>query len=96
MKWYTNECVDCGFSCLGRACPYYKVEHYACDECPFETNILYETPDNTLLCHDCAIEYVINHLNSFEIDTSVVDEDVTLEDLIDENLDKLLDKRKFD
>lgn len=41
MRYYTNECVDCGFPCLYESCPYYKVEHFRCDFCGEEDVRLY-------------------------------------------------------
>lgn len=46
-----SECVDCGFPCLYKLCPYYQVTRYYCDACKDETT-LYEF-DGRELCIDC-------------------------------------------
>jgi len=33
MLRYENECVSCGFPCMGNACPYRRVPYYYCDNC---------------------------------------------------------------
>lgn len=56
-KYYTNECVDCGFPCLYDGCPYYKVEHWKCDICgqtDEEIEVLEE--ENIHICKDCYNE----------------------------------------
>ena len=51
MIEYENECVNCGFSCMGIMCPHHRVPHFYCDECDEETDI-YEY-DGEQLCIDC-------------------------------------------
>ena len=51
MITVTNECVDCGFPCMGDACPYRNVKRYYCDRCKEETNTYHY--DGEHLCIDC-------------------------------------------
>lgn len=60
MRRTENDCVDCGLPCLGRACPYMKVEHFYCDECGDETQ-LYDF-DGQELCLEC-IETKLHKIN---------------------------------
>lgn len=54
MITYTNECVDCGKPCLGRACPNSHVAHFKCDGCGDEVgeDELFDYDDKAL-CIDC-------------------------------------------
>lgn len=54
MRYYTNECVDCGLPCIYESCPYYKVEHFQCDFCGEEEVVLYHY-DGYEICKDCLI-----------------------------------------
>ena len=51
MIRYENDCVDCGQTCLGIACPHRSVPHYYCDECDSETKTFYF--DDEELCIEC-------------------------------------------
>ena len=51
MKRTECECVDCGFSCLGHACPNYRVTRFYCDKCGEEKTLYYF--DDKELCIDC-------------------------------------------
>ena len=51
MKRTENECVGCGLSCLGDACPNHRVTRLYCDKCGEETT-LYRFDDEEL-CIDC-------------------------------------------
>lgn len=55
MKYYTNECVDCGFPCRHEACPNYKVEHFRCDFCEEEDVVLYHY-DGHEICENCLLK----------------------------------------
>ena len=55
-----NECVSCGFPCLGNSCPYRNVPHYYCDECGDETEIYHY--DGEQLCISC-IERRLDKVN---------------------------------
>lgn len=61
MIRYESECVSCGLPCLSKACPYYSVPHYYCDECGDETDI-YEY-DGEQLCISC-IEHRLDKVNN--------------------------------
>jgi len=54
LKITESDCVDCGLPCIGRACRYYEVTRYYCDNCKDETK-LYEF-DGQELCVDCIIK----------------------------------------
>lgn len=51
MKTTSDECVDCGLSCMGSRCPNKNVVRYYCDECG-EEEILYKYDDREL-CIKC-------------------------------------------
>lgn len=51
MIQYEDECVGCGFPCIGEGCHYKNVPHFYCDECGTEDEI-YEFEDEQL-CIDC-------------------------------------------
>lgn len=53
MKRTESECVDCGFPCMGNACPNYRVTRFYCDKCGQEET-LYHTEDGDL-CVDCIL-----------------------------------------
>ena len=53
MKRTESECVDCGFPCMGNACPNYSVTRFYCDKCGQEET-LYHTEDGDL-CVDCIL-----------------------------------------
>lgn len=55
MRYYTDECVDCGLPCIYEACPYYKVEHFVCDFCKDEDITLYDY-NGYEICADCLIK----------------------------------------
>ena len=55
MRYYTNECVDCGLSCLHEGCPYYNVENFKCDFCGEENITLYHYDDSEI-CGDCLLK----------------------------------------
>lgn len=57
MIEYENECVSCGFPCLGTACPYHSVPHYKCDECREETDIYHF--DSEELCLSCIANRLV-------------------------------------
>lgn len=57
MIKYENDCVDCGFPCMGNNCPYHNVLYYYCDICKDDTDILYEY-ENQQLCQDCLLKIV--------------------------------------
>ena len=54
MKYYSNDCCDCGLPCLYTGCPNYRVEHFECDFCQEETKLYnyfgYE------ICEDCLLK----------------------------------------
>lgn len=54
MKITESECVDCGFPCMGNACPYYRVTRYYCDKCGAEETLY--TTDEGDLCAECILE----------------------------------------
>ena len=54
MRYYTNECVDCGLPCLREACMHYKVEHIACDSCQEEKKLYYY--NGLEMCLDCILD----------------------------------------
>ena len=54
MRKTESGCVDCGFPCMGRACPYYEVTVFTCDECG-EEETLYEYEDKEL-CAECLLK----------------------------------------
>lgn len=51
MTRYTNECVQCGLTCMKDVCPYRNVPHLICDECDRERKLYHY--DNEELCIDC-------------------------------------------
>lgn len=54
MKRTESECVDCGFPCMGEACPYFRVTRYYCDECDEEATLYkYEGQE---LCAECLLK----------------------------------------
>lgn len=55
MTRIENDCVKCGFPCMGDSCKYRNVEHYYCDRCEYEADDLYEH-DGDELCLDCLLE----------------------------------------
>lgn len=60
MIKYENDCVSCGQSCIGSACPHCRVAHFYCDECEEETDIYHF--DGEELCIDC-IESRLDKVN---------------------------------
>ena len=54
MRYYENECVDCGLPCLHESCPYYNVEHIVCDICSKETKLYHY--DGQELCAECILQ----------------------------------------
>ena len=50
--YYKSDCVDCGFPCIGTACPYYCCMYLKCDNCNHTVDDLYEL-DNDDVCRDC-------------------------------------------
>lgn len=55
MKYYSNDCVDCGLPCLGAACKYNNVPHFKCDYCGEEDVKLYEY-GNCEICEECLLK----------------------------------------
>ena len=55
MKYYTNECVDCGLPCLSESCPHYNVEHFKCDYCKTEDIKLYDYYGDEI-CESCLLK----------------------------------------
>lgn len=55
MVTHKNECVGCGFPCIGSACPYICVDHYICDSCGSEDpDTVYADEDGKYIgCSDC-------------------------------------------
>ena len=51
VKITESDCCDCGLPCMGRACKYYEVTRYYCDQCG-EEGRLYEF-EGRELCIDC-------------------------------------------
>lgn len=47
-----NRCVDCGFPCLGSACPHRNVKVHYCDKCGEEIDEIFEV-DGEDLCEEC-------------------------------------------
>ena len=54
MQRTESECVNCGFPCLGNACPNYSVTRYYCDKCGDETTL--HKYDGRELCKDCLAD----------------------------------------
>ena len=55
MRYYTNECADCGLPCLFESCPNYEVLHFKCDFCETEDVKLYDY-DGHEICEECLLE----------------------------------------
>ena len=55
MRYYETECVSCGFPCMGKGCPYYRVEHFKCDLCKEEDVKLYHY-DGIEICEECLLK----------------------------------------
>lgn len=55
MKYYENECVNCGLPCVFESCPNYKVKHFRCDFCKNEDIKLYEY-NGYEICGDCLLK----------------------------------------
>lgn len=55
MKYYTNDCVDCGLPCNFESCPYYRVPHFKCDFCREEDIKLYEY-EGYEICEECLVK----------------------------------------
>ena len=55
MKYYTNDCCDCGLPCLGKSCPYYEVKHFRCDFCEEEDIKLYDY-NGWEICEECLLK----------------------------------------
>lgn len=55
MKYYENECVDCGLPCKHELCPYYKVEHFRCDLCG-EIDIKLYDYNGCEICEECILK----------------------------------------
>lgn len=55
MRFYTNDCIDCGLPCIYRACKYYNVEHFECDECGEEDVKLY-VYEGDEICEECLLK----------------------------------------
>lgn len=55
MKYYSNDCIDCGLPCLGSACKYKKVLHFKCDYCGEEDVKLYHYNDDEI-CEECLLK----------------------------------------
>lgn len=49
-----SDCVDCELPCIYKACPYYEVTKYYCDNCGEEDDLYYY--DGEQLCVDCILE----------------------------------------
>ena len=49
-----SDCVDCELPCIYKACPYYEVMKYYCDNCGEEDDLYYY--DGEQLCVDCILE----------------------------------------
>lgn len=54
MKKIENECVDCGFHCIGDACRYRNVVRFYCDRCKDEAT-LYDYYGEEL-CEECLLK----------------------------------------
>ena len=54
LRYYENECVDCGLPCLYESCPYYNVEHIVCDICGEETKLYHY--DGQEICAECILQ----------------------------------------
>lgn len=54
MIKYENECVSCGFPCLGDICPNRNVARYYCDRCGNEEKLYHY--DNKELCEECLLK----------------------------------------
>lgn len=54
MKYYENECVECGLPCIFESCPNYKVEHFQCDLCKTEDVKLYHY-NGYEICEECLL-----------------------------------------
>ena len=53
MIKYENECVDCGFSCLGDSCPNRNVPRLYCDQCGSEEEL--REYEGEQWCDDCIL-----------------------------------------
>ena len=51
----SDECVDCGQPCRGKACPYKNVLHKECDICGMEVNGTLWKYENTYYCPECLL-----------------------------------------
>lgn len=49
-----NECVSCGWHCLGSSCPNRNVPNIYCDDCGDLVDEVYVT-DGEHLCEDCLL-----------------------------------------
>lgn len=61
-------CVDCGLSCIGRACPYHKShnsERYYCDTC-FLSCADYRIEEKDF-CEECARSYLNDLFNDLTV-----------------------------
>lgn len=56
MIKYTDECVDCGLTCLGRDCPNKRVAHYKCDYCGEEVDELRKYKGKHI-CPECYCQH---------------------------------------
>lgn len=54
MKYYTNDCCDCGLPCRFEACPYYRTLHIECDFCHEEVKLYHY--NGYELCEDCILK----------------------------------------
>lgn len=55
MRRVEDDCVGCrdiGLPCMGSSCPNRLAEHYYCDDCGGEADILYDV-DGDEICGDC-------------------------------------------
>lgn len=56
MIKYENDCVDCGFPCLGDSCKHKNVPHYYCDSCGDEETLYYW--EGGQYCEECILAIV--------------------------------------
>lgn len=57
MTRVEDDCVNCGFPCMGKNCENSHVTHYYCDKCgdACDGDDMYEL-DGQELCSDCLLE----------------------------------------
>lgn len=60
-----NQCVDCGFQCIGNSCVYKNVHINYCDACGNDY-AKYKVGDDDY-CEKCIEEYLLEEFNSLTL-----------------------------